>query len=40
MVDAKVVTKERFDIQLKGRDDSVGVSVKGDEKVMRFVGQE
>ena len=40
MIDAEVVTEESFDVQLKGRDDSVGVSVEGNEKVMRLVDQE
>ena len=40
MIDTEVVTEESFDVQLEGRDDSVCVSVEGNEKVMRLVDQE
>ena len=34
MIDAEVVAEESFDVELKGGDDSVSVSVEGNEKVM------
>ena len=40
MVDAKVVTKERFDVYLIRRDSAVCVAVERDKEIMRFVNQE
>ena len=34
VVDAEVVTKERFDVYLMGGDDSVRVAVECDEEIM------
>ena len=40
MIDAKVVTKERFNVYLVSGDSAVGVAVECDEKIMRLVDQE
>ena len=38
MVDAKVVTEERFDVHLMSGDYALGVTVERNEKIMRLVG--
>ena len=40
MVDAEVVTKERFNVYLIGGNNPVSVAVEEDEEIMRFVDQE
>ena len=37
MIDAKVVTKERFDVYLISGDYSLGVTVERNEEIMRLV---
>ena len=40
MVDAEVVTKERFNVYLVSGNNPVSVAVEEDEEIMRLVDQE
>ena len=40
MIDAEVIAKERFDVDLISGDGSLGVTVECDEEIMRLVNQE